>query len=280
MLAAAVPLRSIWATTGIVFVLILVIGVTLPESAVYLLTFGVIWLVLLAVSKLKQIKVLAYALVCRTLHGPHISIHFHPNLQGSLQGTGLLDAFESDYADLVKWFGFALPNRVSIYMMPCVADVGKIVGRGYGGYAFFRELIIVTFVHDQCRCVFRHELAHLFAERLGPSKPVFKNEGLCMWFEYGGSAPLLDLRSRQYLESCNICELLQSPDEWKDPQVRQLYYLFAGSFTGFLIRHFGWSKFRAFYEVAKPRGFGKTFDRSFGMTLEEAVARWRDSLDK
>jgi hypothetical protein len=52
-------------------------------------------------------------------------------------------------------------------------------------------------------------------------------------------------------------------------------YLLAGSFTGFLIRHCGWERYRRFYREAKASDFRETFKKCMGLSLEVAESRWR-----
>jgi hypothetical protein len=52
-----------------------------------------------------------------------------------------------------------------------------------------------------------------------------------------------------------------------------------GSFTGFLIRRFGWDAYRRFYRAALPNErFDYTFRSHFGLDLEEAEVQWRGEL--
>jgi hypothetical protein len=53
-------------------------------------------------------------------------------------------------------------------------------------------------------------------------------------------------------------------------------YALAGTFTGFLVRRFGWDLYRRFYRRANSRTFRSVFQSDFGMSLEEAWRRCRD----
>lgn len=54
-------------------------------------------------------------------------------------------------------------------------------------------------------------------------------------------------------------------------------YLVAGSFTGFLIRTYGWDQYRQFYRLRKQQ-FLTNFKKCFEVSLEEAGLRWRHEM--
>ena len=55
-------------------------------------------------------------------------------------------------------------------------------------------------------------------------------------------------------------------------------YALAGSFTGFLIRSFGWTAYKNFYRKVKKSRLPATFRKAFGITIDEADYRWRKYL--
>jgi hypothetical protein len=55
-------------------------------------------------------------------------------------------------------------------------------------------------------------------------------------------------------------------------------YSVAGSFTGFLIRRFGWTKYRKLYRWCNGLAFRWKFKYCFGVTLPEAESQWRREL--
>ena len=53
-------------------------------------------------------------------------------------------------------------------------------------------------------------------------------------------------------------------------------YAMAGEFTGFLIRRFGWVRYRLFYRRADRWKLRSSFRRNFGLSLEAAWERCGD----
>jgi len=66
---------------------------------------------------------------------------------------------------------------------------------------------------------------------------------------------------------------------FRDPCREHACYLLAGSFAGFLIRRFGWRRYRRFYRTVANCGcYRWVFRRHFGLTLDEAERQWRREL--
>jgi hypothetical protein len=54
--------------------------------------------------------------------------------------------------------------------------------------------------------------------------------------------------------------------------------LLAGSFTGYLIRRFGWDRYRKLYRRCDGVRFRAKFQKYIGVSLEQAEWRWRNEL--
>ena len=59
---------------------------------------------------------------------------------------------------------------------------------------------------------------------------------------------------------------------------RHYCYVLAGSFTGFLIRRFGWKPYRKLYRLCDGFNFRGKFKSCFGVSLEDAERTWREQL--
>jgi hypothetical protein len=55
-------------------------------------------------------------------------------------------------------------------------------------------------------------------------------------------------------------------------------YAMAGSFTGFVVRRFGWDKYRYLYRTSTTKDFEATFQRVYRLTVQEAEFQWRSEL--
>jgi tetratricopeptide (TPR) repeat protein len=56
------------------------------------------------------------------------------------------------------------------------------------------------------------------------------------------------------------------------------FYIAAGSFTGFLIRTFGWETYVKFFRKANENDYEAVFERDFGLGILAAERRWRLEL--
>jgi hypothetical protein len=76
--------------------------------------------------------------------------------------------------------------------------------------------------------------------------------------------------------SLTLDRLLTSPGLFRERGSRRYTcYLLAGSFTGFLIRHVGWERYRRFYCEVGAGDFRAAFKKCLGLSLEIAETRWR-----
>ena len=61
---------------------------------------------------------------------------------------------------------------------------------------------------------------------------------------------------------------------FRSPEREYACYCVAGSFTGFLVRSYGWPAYSRFYRRANRWNFHRAFKKSFGTTLPQAEERW------
>jgi hypothetical protein len=123
----------------------------------------------------------------------------------------------------------------------------------------------------------RHELVHVFAARWNASAPPLIQEGLAVWLE---SAARDGTKTPEHVRLARRCNTDPSPlldrRYFFAPDRMHDCYAKAGTFTGFLIRRFGWGRFRRFYRRVNRWTFRSLFRREFGMRFEEAWRRCDD----
>jgi hypothetical protein len=277
---AVLPLWRFWTVP------LLMLGSLLPflltslpfllTSERLLLVISVVFLSVVLTASFERVirRLFIYAVGCRTVRGKRLSVHCHSELFPEVERDGLLNAFEYDYEALTRWFGSRLRRRVAVYLMPRFQDVTWVYGKPVGGLALIRENAVIVPLDENCGRTFRHELAHLFAARLGPSTPAFKMEGLCAWVECDGGWPILDQVCLSCIDSGGLSQLLRR-QFFRDPKNWYAGYRLAGSFTSFLIERFGWEKYGAFYKGATRWNFAQVFEKSFGRTLQQVESQWR-----
>lgn len=208
-----------------------------------------------------------------------IVLHYDPKLKTSQNLSDFLQSCEEELDNLTQWFGSPLRGRLTVYLFAHWRDISAIFGSGYVAWAIFQTKTIVLAGDNRIPELMRHELAHLFSFRWSVHAPLLLSEGLSVWSQetvYGrpidaAAIPLLRqgspslrmlLRSKYFLAEAN----------------RQSCYIMAGSFTGYLIRRYGWNRYRKLYRSCDGLRFAAKFQKCFGVSLEKADWQWRNEL--
>lgn len=204
-----------------------------------------------------------------------------------LAPAGLVDAreillwAEADLADLAGRFGRRLRRRLTVVLVPSYRDLWADFGRWMGGVALPSATAVVIAVDcPPIRDLIRHELAHLFAARWNLMPPPLIQEGLAVWLESADSevpslGPQLGRRPKLVDHWPELDRVLDVPSFFAPSQMTQSYAS-AGIFTGYLIRRFGWERYRRFYRRAERLTLRRSFRRHFGTPLDDAWRRCRD----
>jgi hypothetical protein len=124
-------------------------------------------------------------------------------------------------------------------------------------------------------------LVHLFAGRWGWPAPAVNSEGLAVWLQSTESDIPIDTAVLGHLRHRGLrLPAMLKKSFFRDPCREHACYLLAGSFTGFLVRRFGWRTYRRFYRAVVGWGgfYRWVFRRHFGLTLEQAEWQWRNEL--
>jgi hypothetical protein len=130
----------------------------------------------------------------------------------------------------------------------------------------------------ELRDVLRHQMARVCALRLNRFAPPLLAAGLATWMEGQTDGESVDSRA---------ASLLRQPVSLRSLLRHRLFFnvfepgyseAFAGSFTGYLIRRYGWSAYRRLYRVSIGLGFRTIFRLCLGTRFEHAEADWKRTL--
>lgn len=214
---------------------------------------------------------------------PDLDLFVAPELENATDWQNLANQITEVQKELQNRFGFPLKHRLTVFIFPTMSEISSIfrgisagVAMPYGdGVAFAWEVLKTTKVLQE---PLRHELAHLFAYRLGKGQPVFKREGLSEWLQETEEGLPIDLQALSEILSGNELPLLHlfNDDYFRTSEPES--YFFAGSFTGFLIERFGWDAYCRFYSASDSRNFEREFEKHFSMNLLTAEMLWKKTL--
>jgi hypothetical protein len=189
---------------------------------------------------------------------------------------------EREMDELAGRFGFSLRRPLVVVLAHGSGLVSHLRGRPCSGFAVIPwNAIVVASPHRSMRELVRHELVHLFAGRWGLQVPALFSEGLAVWLQGTEAGAAIDDAAQPHFRHRGLrLPVMLKESFFRDPCREHACYLLAGSFTGFLIRRFGWRAYRRFYRaVAGWGGFYRwVFRRQFGLTLEQAEWQWRNEL--
>jgi hypothetical protein len=292
------PLLSLWPFAWRAFFLNALLGaVTLwvviaydiPAAAVGRLLLGQLAFLLCICWALRDLGRLAWRVrLFRTWRGRRVVLHYEAGLENCRDLAALQRQCEAELDDLAERFGFPLRRRLAVFLFWTWTDISKVFGEGYAGTALYGANAVVLAADMRVEVSLRHELTHLFAGHWNRQVPPLLSEGLATW---------LDGRSADWLVG-PLLETYRSvvPDLLRrrfffSPRCRSACYILAGGFTGFLIRRFGWDRYRTLYltvrpvhidgvfrPVPGPVRFAATFQKVFGLTLVEAERQWREEV--
>jgi hypothetical protein len=215
-----------------------------------------------------------------TVENARIVLHYEPELQRLPIISYLLHSCEKELDDLTRWFGSPLRGRVTVYLFAHSKEIAAIYRRpNCGGTIIWRANAIVI-ANDNCvEESMRHELVHLFASRWSALAPPLLSEGLavCLQGKFFGQS--IDCETLPVLRQGipKLSKLLRWEYFYTEPQLRWCYVL-AGSFTGFLIRRYGWERYRELYRSCNGYDFSAKFQKCFGISLKTAARMWRNEV--
>lgn len=214
----------------------------------------------------------------RTVRSQHVTLHYSPTLEGHWDFAVLLQRCEEELDELTRWFGFRLRRRVVVFLFAACRDVARVQPRA-GGLALPEINGILIGNDDNLKETMCHELGHLFSSRWNSQAPPLLREGLSVCLQGTQMGRPIDVAARPWLDNRNLSlrRLLDRKVFFSAPHVHACYAL-AGSFTAFLIRRYGWERYRRFYRRCIGLRFRAQFVRCFGVSLEKAEWQWRNEL--
>ena len=215
----------------------------------------------------------------RTVTSRRVTLHYAPGLADQWDFAALLERCETELDHLIKWFGFPLRRRPVVFLFAKYQEIQRIFGPGYGGTALASVNAIVVADESNLGELIRHELAHLFSARWNRLAPPLLSEGLSTCLQGTETDRPIDVRARPLLANrdLTLARLLDRKFFFSKPNAHACYTL-AGSFTGFLIRRYGWERYRRFYRRCVGPCFRAQFVRCFGVSLDKAEWQWRTEL--
>lgn len=214
-----------------------------------------------------------------TIENPRIVLHYDPQLKRGENLSDFLQSCDKELDNLAGWFGSPLRGRLTIFLFAHWKDISAIFGPGYAGTALFQANAIVVANDNRVPEVLRHELTHLFAFRWSLFAPPLLSEGIAVWLQgcFWGRSIDDEARTLILRGSPRLSRLLRSRFFFAEPQ-RGSCYVLAGSFTGFLIRRYGWDRYRKLYRGCDGFRFAARFQKCFGISLAKADWQWRNEV--
>jgi hypothetical protein len=237
-----------------------------------------LWKSLPGVSLVVAWRLVRHVRRFRTVASGRIVLHYAPELHGDVYFPVVFERYEAELEYLTQRFGYVLPGRVVVFLFANFADIGKIFGSDHGGYALMSANAICVAAGSDSRELIRHEFAHLFSARLNWRAPLLLSEGLSVWMQDTDNGMPIEKAAQPLFRdrTLTLTRLLTTATLFSERGPRRhSCYLLAGSFTGFLIGHYGWERYLQFYCRAKGIGFHATFNKCFGVSLESAESDWR-----
>jgi hypothetical protein len=215
----------------------------------------------------------------RTVSDDRVVLHYAPELHSKWNMQVLLERCHAELDRLVDQFGSPLRGRTAVFLFASHQEFGGIFGPGYGGTALLLANAIVIADDTNIQEMLRHEFAHLFSGRWNRQAPPLLSEGLSVWLQETSGRQPIERVARPLLGNRGLkLPLLLDPTFFFAEHQRHACYLLAGSFTGFLMRRYGWKQYRKLYRQCDGVQFGANFEKCLGVTLEKAEWQWRNEL--
>ena len=224
-------------------------------------------------------RFVAHTRCFRTERRPGVVLHYDPQLQRYCDLPALVEQVCAAKGDFEKKFGFVL-RRVVVFLLDGQEPIRRALGRPAGGFAIVQCGAIVISRAGNLKESVRHELAHLFSVHWSGTAPPLFGEGLPVWLQGGYYGMHVDDAARRVLRRWRPrLSSLRKQKVFFGEQHCDDCYILAGSFTGFLIRRYGWAAYRRFYRKSHALNFNGCFRKVFGVSFGKAEWQWRTELD-
>jgi hypothetical protein len=214
------------------------------------------------------------------LAGPRVVLRYAPEVKQFWFPELALKLCEQELEWLTKRFEFSLRQPVTVFLMARTRAYQSIFRDHFGGRALPAANVIV--LSDESWLLtesIRHELVHLFTASWNEDAPPLLNEGLAVALQGRCDGRLLDHVPNYIFKDRRLkLAAMVDPQYFYEKNRCRGCYALAGSFTGFLLRRFGWSCFRELFIHSTKEGFRAQFKQRLGLALEEAEAAWREEV--
>jgi tetratricopeptide (TPR) repeat protein len=120
--------------------------------------------------------------------------------------------------------------------------------------------------------------SRLLSVRCGELPPAFKSEGLATWCQVSWRGKPVDFHALVLLRGGQCMPLPWFMRRSAFYPGGRWSYMLAGSFTGHLVRRFGWDDYLRFYRAAAEDDLEVVFRRTFREPLSEVERQWRADL--
>src|SRR5262245_27024695 len=229
-------------------VLIACVALGVPEYSWPIVVWGTVMLLFWAVANRWVFRLAIAVRTFKTRSGSRIILHFDPALGGA-DLAALEKLFESALDVQRDLLGLRLWRRPVVYLFLSHKTIRHLVGP-FGGFAFWSAKAILNASDTSLSELVPHEVCHLIAAGLNRKASPLVEEGLAMWLQVSREDDRLHAAARPFITSANT--LLPMLLNRKTFQNEDNYwcYAFAGSFTAFLVKQFGWQSYRTFYGKA------------------------------
>ncbi len=213
----------------------------------------------------------------RTISTSNLVLHYAPAAE-AWDVRKYLDTAEATLTDFTKRFGLSLRRRLVVFLFANPSELSRVFRWEYSAAALIHGDAILLSPSSRAPEMIRHELAHLFSAYWGSLDPPFKGDGLATHLEEHIDGRPVDFAALARLvgrRAMPLIALLRRSYFYYD---RNYSYSLAGSFTGFLIRRFGWDAYEQFFRRCRPRRYKEDLEKVFGITFASAERQWRLEL--
>ena len=207
-----------------------------------------------------------------------VVLHFDPTLKERWDFDVLFKRFEAALDDLALWFDISFRRRLVVYLFPSYSSIQQAFQQKIGGTALKQPNAIVITADSNLEEIMRHEITHLYSFHWNRKAPPLLSEGLAVWLQGTNFGMPIDFAARLVSQHSLSFDQLLKPNFFFSPQYQNACYCLAGSFTGFLIRRYGWNKYRQCYRSAGIGYLRRKFKKTFGLSLKEAESKWQTAL--
>ena len=221
---------------------------------------------------------------------PSFIFYFFPGSDAEQDLERIIPQREKILEKLIKDFQVQVSGKAVVFFYPDAETARKLTGHRADGWTYGQTIVEVY--GPRRRIDPWHELIHLVAGKIG-SPPVLFAEGLATSREKnfdnaGRYRAGVEEWCRGFLREgalIPLAELMEYTSLGEDLTRPRVAYPEAACFTQYLLRTYGWEKFRRAYAelVNSPRHDVQEenlerFQGVFGTSLREAEAGWKEAL--